>query len=57
MRTLSFVFDDINWSKDMQNAWQTIKKNEKVTLSIDLFEMGIVFFMSRFQKEDFVIRF
>ncbi len=52
-----FVFDDINWSSDMQKAWQEIKAHEKVSLSIDLFEMGIVYFKSRFQKENFVVRF
>lgn len=39
-----FVFDDIYWSKSMQEAWQEIKKDEKVTLTIDLYRIGIVFF-------------
>ncbi len=41
------IFDDIYWSDEMQEAWEEIKAHEKVTLSIDLFYMGIVFF-----KED-----
>jgi len=39
-----FVFDDIYWSKEMEQAWKEIKKNKNVTSTIDLFEMGIVFF-------------
>jgi predicted O-methyltransferase YrrM len=37
------VFDDIYWSKEMNNAWQYIKQHERVTHSIDLFDLGIVF--------------
>lgn len=39
-----FVFDDIYWSPGMQEAWETIKQHPSVTLTIDLYYMGIVFF-------------
>ncbi len=39
-----FVIDDIYWSEEMTEAWQAIKDHPKVTLSIDLFFMGLVFF-------------
>ena len=39
-----FVFDDIYWSAEMQQVWREIKQHPKVTLTIDVFEMGIVFF-------------
>jgi predicted O-methyltransferase YrrM len=52
------VFDDIHWSKEMEAAWDTIKKDATVTCSIDLFFIGIVFFRKEFkEKQDFVIRF
>jgi predicted O-methyltransferase YrrM len=52
------VFDDIHWSSEMEAAWETIKKNDAVTCSIDLFFMGIVFFRKEFkEKQHFVIRF
>ncbi len=38
-----FVIDDINWSEEMQAAWQEIKAHPRVRLSIDLFVMGLVF--------------
>ena len=53
-----FVFDDIHWSKDMEDAWREIKLHEAVTLSIDLFFIGIVFFrQENKEKQHFVIRF
>jgi len=39
-----FIFDDIYWSAEMKEAWETIKEHPSVTLSVDLFYMGIVFF-------------
>jgi predicted O-methyltransferase YrrM len=51
------VLDDIRWSKDMERAWNDIKLNPAVTVSIDLFFMGIVFFRSGITKQDFVINF
>jgi len=51
------IFDDIHWSKGMERAWEQIKDHTSVTLSIDLFEMGLVFFMNRNQKEHHLIRF
>jgi len=52
-----FIFDDIHWSDEMQNAWNYIIKNKNVTMSIDLFHMGIIFFRKELSKQNFVIRF
>lgn len=51
-----FIFDDINWSIEMQQAWATIKEHPKVTISIDTFFWGIVFFRKEQEKEHFTIR-
>lgn len=51
-----FIFDDIYWSKDMQKAWQFIKQHPKVTVTIDTFYWGIVFFRKEQAKEHFTIR-
>jgi predicted O-methyltransferase YrrM len=52
-----FVFDDIHWSKEMEDAWETIKANEAVRCTIDLFSIGIVLFRNEFkEKQDFVVR-
>jgi predicted O-methyltransferase YrrM len=52
-----FVFDDIHWSKGMENAWQEIIAHPEVTVSIDLFRLGIVFFRKECQKENFIVRY
>lgn len=50
-----FVFDDIYWSAEMKEAWQEIKKNPKVSLSIDLFDLGLIFFKKGQAKEHFTV--
>ena len=52
-----FIFDDINWSGEMKEAWDTIKAHPQVKVTIDLFFIGIVFFRKELQKQDFTIRF
>jgi predicted O-methyltransferase YrrM len=52
------IFDDIHWSKEMEQAWETIKGHESVRCTIDLFFIGIVFFREEFkEKRNFIIRF
>lgn len=51
-----FIFDDIHWSKGMTEAWDEIKNHPAVTVSIDTFYWGIVFFRKEQAKEHFVIR-
>ena len=51
------VIDDIHWSKGMEQAWEEIKKNKKVSITIDLFQMGIVMFKEDIAKENFVLKF
>lgn len=54
--TSFLVFDDIHWSKDMEEAWNHIITNEKVSISIDLFFFGIVFFRKGIEKQNFILR-
>lgn len=51
-----FIFDDIYWSSEMTEAWEEIKKHPKVTVSIDTYYWGIIFFRSEQQKQHFNIR-
>jgi predicted O-methyltransferase YrrM len=51
-----WIFDDIHWSKDMEEAWEIIKKHPKITVTIDTFQWGMVFFRTEQEKEHFVIR-
>ncbi len=45
------VFDDIYWSSGMTKAWNEIRSNASVTMSIDLFYFGIVFFKEEVKEK------
>jgi predicted O-methyltransferase YrrM len=51
-----WIFDDIHWSSEMESAWKIIKDHPKVTVTIDTFQWGLVFFRYEQEKEHFVIR-
>ena len=52
------IFDDIHWSSEMEQAWEEIKNHPSVTLTIDLFFIGLVFVRkSQREKEHFIIRY
>jgi predicted O-methyltransferase YrrM len=52
------IFDDIHWSSEMEQAWETIKQHPSVRCTIDLFFIGIVVFRQEFkEKQHFTIRF
>ncbi|MCW3087162.1 MAG: Methyltransferase protein [Sediminibacterium sp.] len=52
------IFDDIHWSREMEQAWDEIRNDQAVMLSIDLFFIGLVFFRKENKvKQHFTIRF
>jgi predicted O-methyltransferase YrrM len=51
------IFDDIYWSEGMKEAWAQIKQHPQVTVTIDLFWIGLVFFKKGQAKEHFKIRY
>ncbi len=51
-----WIFDDIHWSSEMEKAWEIIKNHPNVTVTIDTFQWGMVFFRQEQPKEHFVIR-
>ena len=50
-----WIFDDIHWSAEMEEAWEIIKNHPKVSVTIDTFQWGIVFFRTEQVKEHFII--
>ena len=50
-----FVFDDIHWSAEMKKSWTYIRSNPLVSISIDLFQLGIIFFDPDLSKEHFIL--
>ena len=51
------IFDDIYWSVGMKKAWEEIKEYPEVTVTIDLFWIGLVFFRNDRVKEHFKVKF
>jgi len=52
-----FVFDDINWSDGMHEAWIEITAHPAVSVSVDLFQVGLVFFKSDQANQHFQLWF
>ena len=46
------IVDDINWSKEMKQAWKQLCQHTSVTLSVDLFRLGILFLNPDLQKQE-----
>ena len=51
------IFDDIYWSKGMKEAWEEIKAHPEVTITVDLFWIGLVYFKKGQAKEHFKLRY
>ncbi len=51
-----FIFDDIHWNKEMEQAWEYIKNHKRVSISIDTYQWGMIFFRKEQKKEHFLIR-
>lgn len=52
-----FIFDDIYWSADMTKTWRRIKKHPATTATLDLFQLGIVFFNPDLHKRAYRLLF
>lgn len=52
-----FVFEGIHHNRDMQDAWEEIKANEDVSVTFDLYCVGLVFFREGIEKQDFVLKY
>ena len=44
------IIDDIYWSSEMTKAWQEIKLHPQVTTSVDLYDLGILFFRPELER-------
>ena len=50
------VVDDIHYNREMETAWHEICEDERVTSTMDLYQMGLVFFDKDYWKRDYRIR-
>lgn len=52
-----FVFDDIHWSQEMKKSWAYVRSNPLVSISIDLFQFGIIFFDPDLSRQHFILSY
>jgi predicted O-methyltransferase YrrM len=52
-----FILDDIHWSQGMEEAWEQVKHHPRVSVTIDLYTMGLVFLRSEQAREHFRLRY
>ena len=52
-----FVFEGIHHNRDMEDAWEEIKANEDVSVTFDLYCIGMVFFREGIEKQDFILKY
>jgi len=52
-----FIFDDIRWSRGMEKAWDIIKNHDRVRVTMDVFQMGVVFFRKALSRQHYMIRY
>ena len=50
------VVDDIHHSEEMERAWKEICADERVTTTMDLYQMGLVFFDKHYWNRNYKIR-
>ena len=46
-----FVFDDMHWSAEMVAAWAQIQQHQQVTLTVDFFDLSLVFINPNFKQK------
>jgi hypothetical protein len=51
------IFNNIYSSPGAKQVWSQIKANPKVTITVDLFWIGLIFFRKGQRREDFFIRY
>lgn len=51
------VFDDIHWSPAMQRAWEVIRNDPAVSVSLDLYQFGILFFRKGHSRQHFTLKY
>lgn len=50
------VLDDIHWSREMERAWKTIQRDERVSCTMDMYDTGFVFFDPAYLHKHFILR-
>ncbi len=52
-----FIIGDIHWSPGMERAWGRICRDPRISCTIDLFFVGLVFFREGMAKQHYVLKY
>ena len=50
------ILDDIHYSKEMERAWEALKQEKRVTTSMDMYHVGLLFVDPHYLKRHYRIR-
>ena len=50
------AIDDIHYSEEMERAWQELKQDPRVTTTMDLYYIGLIFVDPHYLKRHYKIR-
>lgn len=50
------AIDDIHYSEEMERAWKTLKQDPRVTTTMDVYHMGLIFVDPHYLKRHYKIR-
>jgi hypothetical protein len=50
------IVDDIHYNEEMEKAWREICEDERVTSTMDLYQIGLVFFDKNYWRRNYKIR-
>jgi predicted O-methyltransferase YrrM len=50
------IVDDIYWTPEMNEAWNFIKTDPRVSLSLDFYWFGIIYFREGIEKQEFTLK-
>jgi predicted O-methyltransferase YrrM len=50
------AIDDIHYSEEMERAWRELKQDPRVTTTMDLYHMGLIFVDPHYLKRHYIIR-
>ena len=52
-----FILDDIHWSRGMEEAWEKVRSHPCVNVTIDLYDLGLVFLRKEQAQQHFMLRY
>lgn len=55
--TSMFVLEGIGYTPYMRMLWQNIQQDERVGVTFDLYDLGIVFFNKKMNKQNYIVCF